>query len=215
MAARTWLLVRHGETDWNAERRMQGQFESSLNELGHEQARRTGETLARLGVDCLYASPQKRVRQTLAEIAAFAPIAPIFDDRLKEWSAGDWSGILYADIAKRWPDAFSAWSADMYNVRAPGGENFADLDVRAASFLADVEDIACPRFTIAAHGFINRALAGRLLSLTPAEVVDIRQNNDVIFRITTGEGAPLAEHFVGGEGPYPGLPGMSAQPSLA
>jgi broad specificity phosphatase PhoE len=119
---------------------MQGQFESKLNALGHKQAARSGETLARLGVDHVFASPLLRVRQTLAEIAPFVSLAPVFDDRLKEWSSGEWSGFLYADIAKKWPEAFAAWDADRYGVRSPGGENFVDLSARAESFFTEFAD---------------------------------------------------------------------------
>jgi broad specificity phosphatase PhoE len=206
MTQRTWYLVRHGETVWNAEKRMQGQFESELNALGRTQAARSGETLAKLGVDQVFASPLLRVRQTLAEIAPHVSFAPVFDDRLKEWASGDWSGFLYADIATRWPAEFAAWEADRYNVRSPGGENFVDLDARAASFFAEHGDVAHSRIAIVAHGFINRALAKRLLGLSPDEAMDIRQNNDVIFRVRTGDGGPVADHFIGGEGPFPGLP---------
>jgi broad specificity phosphatase PhoE len=206
MTQRTWYLVRHGETEWNAERRMQGQFESRLNALGHAQAARSGETLAQLGVDHVFASPLLRVRQTLAAIARHVPHAPVFDDRLKEWSSGDWSGHLYADIATRWPAEFAAWEKDRYGVRSPGGENFVDLDKRAASFFSEHGALAHPRIAIVAHGFINRVLAARLLGLAPLETMDIRQNNDVIFRIRVGGAAPVADHFVGGEGPFPGLP---------
>ena len=207
MTGRTWYLVRHGETTWNAEGRMQGQFESTLNPLGRTQAVRSGETLARLGVDQVYASPLLRVRQTLAEIAIHLPFAPVFDDRLKEWSSGDWSGCLYAEIAKRWPAEFAAWDADRYSVRPPGGENFIDLERRAESFFSDVETSRHPRIAIVAHGFINRALAGQLMGLSPLELMAIRQGNDAIFRIRTGQGAPTAEHFIGGAGPFSGLPG--------
>jgi broad specificity phosphatase PhoE len=207
MIARTWYLVRHGETIWNAEGRMQGQFESRLNALGHTQAARSGEVLARLGVDHVYASPLLRVRQTLAEIAPHLSLAPVFDDRLKEWSSGEWSGFLYADIAKRWPTDFAAWDADRYGVRSPGGENFVDLGVRAESFFAEAAAVAHPRIAIVAHGFINRALAARLMGLSPTDMMAIRQGNDVILRIRTGHGAPAADHYVGGEGPFPGLPG--------
>jgi broad specificity phosphatase PhoE len=212
MIQRTWYLARHGETVWNAERRMQGQFESELNALGRAQAARSGETLAKLGVDHVFASPLLRVRQTLAGIAPHIPHAPMFDDRLKEWSSGDWSGFLYADIAARWPAEFQAWETDRYNVRSPGGENFVDLDKRAASFFAEHGGAVHPRIAIVAHGFINRALAGRLLGLSPDQTMAIRQNNDVIFRIRTGDGAPVADHFVDGEGPFPGLPGEASRP---
>jgi broad specificity phosphatase PhoE len=191
--------------------------ESRLNALGHAQARRSGETLAKLSVDHVFASPLLRVRQTLtemalAEIAPHVFHAPVFDDRLKEWSSGDWSGYLYADIATRWPAEFAAWEKDRYGVRSPGGENFVDLDARAASFFAEHGEVAHPRVAIVAHGFINRALAARLLGLSPDQTMDIRQNNDVIFRIRTGGGAPVADHFVGGEGPFPGLPSEALKP---
>jgi broad specificity phosphatase PhoE len=216
MNNRTWYLVRHGETEWNAEQRMQGQFESRLNALGYTQAARSGETLAKLGVDHVFASPLLRVRQTLTEMAPYVALKPVFDDRLKEWSSGDWSGFLYADIARRWPAGFAAWEADRYHVRVPGGENFVDLDARAASFFAEHGEDAHSRIAIVAHGFINRALAKRLLGLTPDQTMDIRQNNDAIFRIRTGDGAPVADHFIGGEGPFPGLPSEASRPqSLA
>lgn len=202
---RTWYLVRHGETTWNAERRMQGQYESELNNLGRSQAARSGETLARLGVDHVFASPLLRVRQTLAEMAPNIPLAPVFDDRLKEWSSGDWSGFLYADIATRWPAEFAAWEKDRYHVRAPGGENFVDLDARAGSFLAAIADDPHERIAIVAHGFINRALAARLLGLKPDEAMAIRQANGAIFRIRPGEHAPTVDRFIAGEGPFPGL----------
>ena len=207
MTIRTWYLVRHGETTWNAEGRMQGQFESSLNALGHVQAARSGATLARLGVAQVYASPMLRVRETLAEIAPHLPLAATFDDRLKEWTSGDWSGYLYADIAKRWPAEFAAWEADRFSVRSPGGENFVDLGLRAEGFFTDIEVNARPRVAIIAHGFINRALAGRLLGASRDEMMAIRQGNDAILRIRTGNEAPIADYFMDGEGPFPGLPG--------
>ncbi|MEP7210755.1 MAG: histidine phosphatase family protein, partial [Alphaproteobacteria bacterium] len=131
---------------------------------------------------------------------------------LKEWSSGDWSGFLYADIAKKWPAEFAAWEADRYGVRAPGGENFVDLSARAESFFAEFEGAPYQRIAIVAHGFINRALAAHLMRLSPPDMMAIRQGNDVIFRIRTGDGAPVADHFIGGEGPFAGFPREMPRP---
>ena len=102
------LLLRHGQTGWNAAGRVQGQMESELTETGRAHAARQGEILAGLGdvleSHALYCSPLWRTRQT-AEIAlgpAFARVR--FDDRLKEVHAGDWQGWLRADIPARWPE---------------------------------------------------------------------------------------------------------------
>ena len=202
----TWYLVRHGETEWNAASRMQGQLDSPLTPLGREHALNSARLLVRLGVDTVFASPLGRVRETVVIVQRELPLPVTFDDRLKEWSAGDWSGALHADIPLRWPDEWAAWDADRYGSRSPGGENFVDLTDRARAFLADAASSPGTRVAIIAHGFLNRALAGVLLSLTPAATLDIRQSNDTVIRIVTGPGAPVADHFTGGDGPWPGLP---------
>jgi len=202
---RTWYLVRHGETEWNSEGRMQGRLDSRLSARGREQAVRTGEVLGRLGVDHLFASPLGRVRETLALFAPHVTLEPVFDDRLVEWSAGDWSGRLYREIRLEMPDDYAAWQADLYNVRSPGGENFADLHARATAFFDEAQRLAHERIAIVAHGFMNCALAARLLGLSPDETLAIRQDNDTIFRVVTNNGSTIADHFAAGDGPFPGL----------
>ncbi len=207
----TWYLVRHGQTEWNAARRMQGRQDSSLTVEGRDHARMSGRLLAQLGIDAVYASPLGRVRQTLELMSEHIAMAPVFDERLVEWSSGEWSGELYADLAAKWPADWAAWQADQHGHRPPGGENFVDLAERAASFLADVAAPREARIAIVAHGFMNRALAGRLLNLAPAEIIAIRQSNDTLIRVHAphGEGV-AADHFVAGDGPIAGLPGAPA-----
>lgn len=201
-----WYLVRHGETEWNAMRRMQGQLDSRLSEEGRVHAAESGQLLGRLGFDRAFASPLGRVRETVAIIEQQCRLDPVFDERLMEWSSGDWSGSLYADIARDRPDEWAAWEADRYNWRPPNGENFVDLAARARSFIDSIAHIEAPRIAIVAHGFINRALAGELLGLEPADRMKISQSNNTVMRITVGEDGAAAEHFVGGEGPFEGLP---------
>lgn len=204
--SRIWYLVRHGETEWNVEARMQGHLDSRLTARGRAQAVRTGEVLARLGVDHIFASPLGRVRETLSLIAKNVALEPVFDDRLKEWSAGEWGGRLYADLRRESSEVFAAWEADRYGVRSPGGEHFGDLDTRAGQFFEAVASVPHQRIAIVAHGFMNRALAAHLLRLTQAQALALRQRNDVIFRIDTTAEVPVVDHFANGEGPIPGLP---------
>lgn len=205
-AERTFYLVRHGQTEWNAERRMQGQWDSRLSEAGKRHADESGRFLSKRGIDAVYASPLGRVQQTAAIIRPHLDIAPALDDRLMEWSSGDWSGQLYADIAATQADAFNAWQGDMLNVRSPNGENFHDLMDRAGAFLADIADTPARTIAIVAHGFINRALACRLLDYPPADMLAIRQGNNVIIRVASEATRAYASHFVAGKGPYDGLP---------
>jgi broad specificity phosphatase PhoE len=204
--SRTWYLVRHGETEWNAERRMQGQWDSRLSAAGKLHADASGRFLATLPIEVVYASPIGRVQETARIIRPHLDIEPILDDRLKEWSSGEWSGFLYDEIAQKWPEAFSAWRSDMLNVRAPGGENFHDLLARAESFLAEAAERPGDAIAILAHGFINRALACTLMGSDPSETLVLKQGNDTIFRITTEGEVADACHFIAGAGPHAGLP---------
>ena len=184
---------------------MQGRLDSRLTARGREQAIRTGEVLARLGVDHIFASPLGRVRESLTLIAQNVPLSPVFDDRLMEWSAGEWAGRRYPDLRRELPEEFAAWDRDRYTVRSPGGENFADLVARGGAFFAEMADVPHPRIAIVAHGVLNRALAACLLGLTAAETLALRQDNDTIFRVRTGDGLPAADHFKNGDGPHAGL----------
>lgn len=208
--ARTWYLVRHGETEWNAERRMQGQWDSRLTEAGRLHAGQSAALLAQSGIEAVFASPLGRVQETAAIIRTRLDIAPVNDDRLKEWSSGDWSGHLYADLATRWPEQFAAWRADMLGVRAPGGENFHDLQARAADFAASLDEHPARTIAVLAHGFFNRALACVLLDRPVADTLQIRQDNNVVMRITCAGAQRDVCWFRGGEGPFDGLPQESA-----
>lgn len=205
---RVWYFVRHGETDWNAEKRMQGQWESNLNENGKGHADVNGRWLATLPIEHIWASPQIRVRQTAEIISKHMPLAanPQFDDRLKEWSSGDWSGMLYADIAIERPEEWQAWVDDRYNYRPPNGENFVDLEVRSDSFFEDAANTPGDTVAVIAHGFIIRVMVSRLAGLSVEEVLAVKQTNDTVIRVTQKDGQTLIDHFVGGEGPKAGLP---------
>lgn len=203
---RTIYLVRHGQTEWNAERRMQGQWDSRLSEAGRRHADVSGQFLAKCGIDAIYASPIGRVQDTAAIIRPHLGLDHQNDDRLMEWSSGDWSGFLYSEIQERWPTEFAAWQADMLNVRAPNGENFLDLMARASSFVDELQNLPGANIAILAHGFINRALACVLLERPAAATLTIRQANDVIIRIRLGPSARDAAHFIAGEGPHADLP---------
>lgn len=207
-ADRIWYFVRHGETYWNAEKRMQGQWESELNDNGKGHADVNGRWLAGQDIEHVWASPQVRVRQTAEIIGQHMPLAktPVFDDRLKEWSSGDWSGMLYHDIAVERPEEWAQWEADRYGYRPPNGENFIDLEVRADSFFSDVDDHPAKVRAVIAHGFIIRVMVGRLTGLSVQEVLAVKQANDIVIRVTETGDEKRIEHFKAGEGPFPGLP---------
>ena len=202
-------FVRHGQTEWNAIRRMQGQWNSDLNELGRQQADINGRFLAGLGIEHLVASPLDRTRQTADIINRHLGLTPAFDDRIMEWDCGDWSGEMWDQVIEKWPEEFTAWQADQFNYRGPGCENYPDMIARATPFLDEMMAHPAERIAIVSHGMIGRVMVGTLLRHGPAEMFEFGQPNDTVFHLTRrGEGF-LVQHFIAGEGPHEGLPSRS------
>lgn len=199
------FFVRHGQTEWNAARRMQGQWNSDLNAQGHEQARVNGELLATLDIEALFVSPLDRTRQT-AEIINRRLNLPIsYDERIMEWDCGDWSGHLYTEVAEKWPDEWAALQADRFNYRGPNCENYPDMMQRATPFLEEMRQLDASRIAVVSHGMIGKVMISMLLGLDEAETLDIHQPNDVVFRVSLGDGIARAAHYRAGEGPFEGL----------
>ncbi len=199
-------FIRHGQTEWNAIRRMQGQWNSDLTELGREQADINGRFLATLGIDYLVASPLDRTRQTADIINQHLELDINYDGRIMEWHCGDWSGELWDDVSIKWPKEFAAWQEDQFNYLGPNGENYPDMIKRTSPFLDEVFASQHSRIAIVSHGMIGRVMVSILLGHSPEEMFHFGQSNDTIFHLTEHTEGFAIQHFVGGEGPHSGLP---------
>ena len=197
-------LVRHGQTEWNAMQRFQGQRDSDLSGLGRQQAEQSGRLLAGLGIQALFSSPLERARQTAEIVNRHLELPLVIDDRIKEWDCGDWSGHLREEVLGRWPREWAARQADMFHYRGPNCENYPDMFARARPFVAELERHRAERIAVVSHGMIGKVMAAILRGLDERQTLAIYQRNDVIFRITTGA-RPEAHHYRAGEGPFPGL----------
>jgi broad specificity phosphatase PhoE len=183
-------FVRHGETDWNRERRLQGQHDIPLNSLGRTQAQRCGgvlqELLAKGGIpvaDYDYvSSPLGRARETMELMRTamgLEPSAYRTDARLMEMSFGRWEGFTYAQLQTREAEALAARERDKWGFVLPGGESYAQLEKRVQVWY---ESIA--RATVAsAHGGVCRALMALLEVVQPSEASmgDIGQGVVYVF----------------------------------
>jgi broad specificity phosphatase PhoE len=162
-------FVRHGETDWNRERRLQGQHDIPLNDLGRDQASRCGEImrelLARSGRSAndfdYVSSPLNRARETM-ELMRHAmgldPEAYRTDARLMEMSFGRWEGFTFAELQAREGPALAARERDKWGFVLPGGESYALLEVRVRGWFDALERDS----VVAAHGGVCRALIAHL-----------------------------------------------------
>jgi len=186
----TVYFIRHGQTDWNAARRYQGQKDVPLNSLGRDQALRNGEALAKLlpaiAEADFVSSPLGRARETM-EIVRRAMNLDTMDYRLepalKEINYGHWEGILASEMPVADPAGLAARRNDPFNWRPVGGESYADLGKRASDWLQSVR-----RNTVAAsHGGIGRTLRRLVLDLDPLDTLRLDAPQDRIMIVRRGE----------------------------
>ncbi|KIR60572.1 MULTISPECIES: histidine phosphatase family protein [Micromonospora] len=160
----TRLIVwRHGNTDWNAASRVQGQTDVPLNDLGREQAAAAAPLLAALRPDAIVASDLRRAADTAAALAALTGLPVRADARLRERHFGRWQGLELTEAEQRYPDEHARWRAGDPD---PGAdiESLDDLGKRVGAALQDAAD-AAPGGTIvvATHGGAARQGCGHLL----------------------------------------------------
>lgn len=126
MQATRILLIRHGETAWNAERRLQGHIDIPLNLEGERQAAALAGALAGERVEAIVSSDLQRAHQTALAVAGMKGIAVETDRALRERCYGAFEGLLYAEIEQRYPAEFAAWQARDVDSTVPDGERRAE-----------------------------------------------------------------------------------------
>jgi len=183
-------LVRHGETEWNRDGRIQGWLDSPLTPLGRGQARQVGRKLARMGLGPLpvAVSPLGRTRATAEILSEEAPLGPVtVEPRLMELSLGSWEGMTFDEIHARFPALLEGATRHTWYFRAPDGETLEKASDRAGAWLAEQTG---PVLAVA-HGMIGRLLRARYLGLPWAEVLADPLPQDVIWHFRDGGVAAL------------------------
>ena len=154
-------LARHGQTAYNLEGRFQGQLPVPLDDVGRAQAQNLAERAAAHGFAALWCSPLLRARETADAVARRIGLEPREDARLMETDAGDWTDRSFADVQSEAPERFAAFAAGDPGFAFPGGESFAEQEVRVSAALEDVEAGELPALVVC-HGMVIRAaFAGR------------------------------------------------------
>jgi probable phosphoglycerate mutase len=189
--APTIYFVRHGETDWNAEGRLQGQRDVPLNDFGRVQAEEAGARLralvARYEDLAFVASPLSRTRETmerLRDTIGLAPAAYRVDERLRELSFGRWEGLTWKEVRRADPKGSALRERDKWRYAPPGGESYAELSERIAPAFAELTRDT----VVVSHGGVARALLVIRGAATPEDgpTVDIWQGR--ILVVVEGSG---------------------------
>jgi probable phosphoglycerate mutase len=182
-------LVRHGETEWNVERRMQGRQESRLTARGERQAAAMAKLLASLVAHDppaawrLVSSPLGRARDTAAMIGASLGLAVEIDERLAEIAFGEWEGRLRDEVAPQHPELFAGRD---WLVSPPGGETYDEVWARVGAWLADQAAEPGRRVIAVSHGVTGRLLRGAYAGLSRHETLMQDVPQDAVFRLANG-----------------------------
>jgi glucosyl-3-phosphoglycerate phosphatase len=137
MSARRLLLLRHGQTAWNAARRVQGQLDAELDETGHRQAAAVAVAIAALAPAALWSSDSVRARDTAAYVAKETGLDPSYDARLREYFLAGRQGLTHEEYAAAAPEEFAAFRQGDFDV-VPGGETAAEVSARVLAAVTDL-----------------------------------------------------------------------------
>ena len=180
------VFIRHGETDWNRELRLQGQRDIPLNALGRRQAARNGRAVAGIlaggGWTCV-ASPLRRTVETALLVLAAAGQGERgfkMEPAIQELSYGDWEGLTLAELQAREPETLAARERDKWSYVPPAGESYAMLADRVAAWLATLDGPSL----VVSHGGILRVLLHILAGLPSHEAPHLAAPQDRVILFT-------------------------------
>jgi broad specificity phosphatase PhoE len=153
----TIFLARHGESDWNVEKRFQGHSDRPLTERGRQQAHALADLVASEKIDAVYTSPLSRARETAEIVAVCAGLQPVALPELREVDTGSWSGLSRADVEARFPEGFTRWRAGGSGWE--DGETYEEMAQRVIGALRTIaENHPDGRVLVISHGGPIRAI---------------------------------------------------------
>lgn len=164
------LLIRHGETTWNAERRLQGHSDIALNTKGEYQAEALSQALQRESFDAIVSSDLLRAKKTAEVIAAKHGLRVLLDERLRERCYGVFEGLTYTEISDRYPAAYTAWQARQIDSVMPSGvraaESFSQFYQRSLSAISHwAQYYRGKKIALVAHGGVLECAYRAALSI--------------------------------------------------
>lgn len=174
---RNVYLLRHGKIRReDDQRRYIGQLDLPLSGEGERQAEALRDLLGQAGLTAVYCSDLARSRRTAEIIAGHRGVPVTALSALREISLGEWEGVPFAAIARRFPDEFKARGADIGYYRVPGGESFADCSLRVVAAFREILAASAGDIAIVGHAGVNRVLLCHLLGMPVANVFRIAQD---------------------------------------
>lgn len=175
------LLIRHGETLWNNEMKLQGHQDVPLSARGVEQARALGKRLAIQEIAAVYSSDLARAAETARQIAAPHRLDVKMLPALREMHFGHWEGLTFNEIREKYGDSIKHWWGSPLSMSVPGGEGLSSLISRVIPAVRQiVEKHMGEQVALVCHGGPVRCIIGTVLNMDLNKYWKIRQDNTAL-----------------------------------
>jgi len=186
------FLLRHGQTVWNEEGRYQGGRDISLSPAGIRQGELAAKYLSNVNFSNIYSSPMKRAMDTAAIIKKERNLELKLVDSMKEISFGEWEGLKFNEINKKYHDDYKKWIGDSYNNSPPGGESFKIVQGRAVAGINSIIEENEDRSNVAVvtHGGVIVSLLAYWLKLPLSRWHSIVQRQGAINIVVVDKSFP-------------------------
>jgi broad specificity phosphatase PhoE len=193
------VLCRHGETDYNAQKRLQGWLETPINENGKKQAHAVSEAIKNEDFYAAFCSPQKRCRMTAEIILKNHPGLRVeYRDELKEVNVGIYSGMNHSEIEKKFPGKWAERVDSKYDFFHENGESYKSVDEsRVKSFLNELQEkYSSRKILIITHQGLGDLIIGSMLGFSGQEKLGISIPNDCIYFVEYRPHKTVVSHFL-------------------
>ena len=182
------ILIRHGETEWNSQLRMQGHSNSALSAVGRGQIQALGEWMKNVSFDHIYSSDSLRARQTAEAITQYSGDTLQFDQRIREKNLGVFEGLTSIEASEQHPEIYRLFKTGGANYVIDEGESTQQVLDRALEFIEDIR-LRHPeqRVVMVTHGGVVRVLMKHTLGLSLDAPTSFLIKNTGIFRLVWNE----------------------------
>ena len=186
------LLVRHGETDRSARGLCYGKLDIALSQTGRQQAVQTAQLIKPFKPSAIYSSPRLRAIDTAKAISHACQLDAIVEQSLAELDFGDFEGLSYQEVERRYPELYKQWMKHPTKVCFPNGENYDQMSIRVIESMSQLK-IKHKGQTIVtvAHGGVNRIVLANVLRLKPELVFRLDQSYGAVSCIDYYDQTPI------------------------
>ncbi len=191
---KTLYLMRHGQTVWNQQRRLQGRRNSPLSPLGRTQALQIGQALQSEKPQSMWCSPAGRARETAEIVGNQLGLTAQIQPEMYEIAFGDWEGFTVEEVDIRWPGGWQRWQADRWNIQPPGGDSYKGSEQRGEKAVACLQNAEIETLLWVGHYAFNRLLIAKWLEWSPEKALGMDVTHDTIYRLNRTQNEWLLQY---------------------